>query len=53
MDNSVCVSLLCRKRIVTPAKRILTPRSGLNGAVIASRLAPSSVRSLSSAGLPI
>ena len=53
MDNSACVSLLCRKPRVTLAKRISTPRSELNGAVIASRLALSTVRSLSSAGVPI
>ena len=37
-DGTVSVSLLCDKPKVTPSKRISTPRSELNGAVIASRL---------------
>ena len=52
-DRSVYVTLLCAKPRVTPLKRISTPRSELNGAVIAARLALSSVRSLSSAGVSL
>ena len=40
------VSLLCAKTRVTPLQRISTPRSELNGAVIASRLLLSCIRSL-------
>ena len=52
-DGTVSVSLLCGKPRVTPSKRISTPRSELNGAVIDSRLALSSVRSLSAAGVAL
>ena len=45
-DGSVQVSLLCAKTRVTPLQRISTPRSELNGAVIASRLLLSCIRSL-------
>lgn len=46
-DNSIFVSLLCAKSRVTPTQPISTPRSELNGAVIAMRLLLSSVKSLS------
>ena len=52
-DGSFDVSLLCAKPRVTPSKRISTPRSELNGAVLVSRLALSSVGSLSNAGISI
>ena len=47
-DQAVVVMLLCAKLRVTPLQRISTPRSELNGAVLASRLLLSSLRSLSS-----
>ena len=52
-DGTVSVTLLCAKPRVMPLKRISTPRSELNGAVVASRLTLSAVRSLSSAGMPL
>ena len=52
-DDSIHVSLLCAKPRVTPSKRISTPRSELNGAVLASRLALSSANSLTNAGISI
>ena len=52
-DGSVYVTLLCAKPRVTPLKGMSTPRSELNGAVIAARLALSEVRSLTSAGILI
>ena len=52
-DGTVAVSLLCAKPKVTPLKRISTPRSELNGAVIAARLAHSAVKSLCTAAVPI
>ena len=45
-DGSVAVLLIGCKSRVTPIKRISTPRSELNGAVLASRLTLSTVRSL-------
>ena len=48
-DDSSHVSLLCAKPRVAPLKRISTPRSELNDAVLASRLALSSVNSLTNA----
>ena len=47
-NGDVYVSLLCAKPRVTPLQRISTPRSELNGAVVASRLLLSAVRSLAS-----
>jgi hypothetical protein len=52
-DDSFDVSLLCAKPRVTPSKRISTPRSELNGAVLASRIALSEVGSLTNAGISI
>ena len=52
-DDSIYVSLLCAKPRVTPSKRISTPRSELNGAVLASRLALSTVTSLTNANIPM
>ena len=46
-DQTVKVSLLSSKAHVTPLNRISTPRSELNGAVLASRLLLSSLKSLS------
>ena len=45
-DGSIFVTLLCSKARVTPLKRISTPRSELNGAVVAARLTLSAVRSV-------
>ena len=50
-DESVQVALSCAKTRVTPLQRISTPRSGLNGAVITSRLLLSSIRSLSQSSI--
>ena len=50
-DGSVHVSLLCAKSRVTPLLRISTPRSDLNGAVLAVRLLLSCLRSLSHSGI--
>ena len=52
-DGSVRVNLLCSKPRVTPSKRITTPRSELNAALLASRLALSTVTSLTNACIPI
>ena len=52
-DGSVRVNLLCSKPRVTPSKRITTPRSELNAALLASRLALSTVTSLTNACVPI
>ena len=52
-DGSVYVTLLCAKPRVAPLKRRSTPRSELNGALVAARLTLSAVRSLSSAGVPL
>ena len=46
-DGAVKVILMSSKAHVTPLNRISTPRSELNGAVLASRLVLSSVKSLS------
>ena len=51
-DGSVFVTLLCAKARVTPLKSIGTPRSELSGAVTATRLTLSTVRSLP-AGFPL
>ena len=50
-DGSVSVTILCAKPRVTPLHRISTPRSELNGALLAARLVFSSVRSLSSSNI--
>ena len=50
-DNSVFVTLVCSKSHVTPLHHISTPRSELNGAVIATRLVLSAVESLSSSNI--
>ena len=50
-DNTVLVTLLCAKPRVTPLQRISTPRSELNGAVLAVRLLLSALRSLSQADI--
>ena len=50
-DGSVHVCLLCAKTRVTPLLRISTPRSELNGAVLAVRLLLSCLRSLSHTGI--
>ena len=50
-DCTVQVSLLCAKSRVTPLLRFSTPRSELNGAVLAARLLLSCVRSLSQSGI--
>ena len=46
-DGSINVRLACSKSKVTPLKRISTPRSELNGAVLLSRLALSLVKASS------
>ena len=50
-DESVYVTLLCAKSRVTPLQRISTPRSELNGAVIAVRLLISCLHSLAQTGV--
>ena len=49
-DGSVAVILMGSKSRVTPLIRISTPRSEINGAVLASRLVLSTLRSLSVSG---
>ena len=50
-DYTVQVSLICAKSRVTPLLRLSTPRSELNGAVLAVRLLLSCLRSLSQSGI--
>ena len=50
-DCTVQVSLICAKSRVTPLLRLSTPRSELNGAVLAVRLLLSCLRSLSQSGI--
>ena len=50
-SGDVYVGLLCAKPRVTPLKRMSTPRSELNGAVVASRLCLCAVRSLATTGV--
>ena len=52
-DGSIITNFLSSKTRVTPTKRLTTPRSELSGALLASRLALSSVTSLVSASIPI
>ena len=49
-DGSVVVNLMGSKAKVTPLERMSTPRSELNGAVLAARLAASTVNCLATAG---
>ena len=52
-NGTVEISLLCAKLKVTPLRCIFIPRSELDGAIIAARLAYSAVRSLRSADVPL
>jgi hypothetical protein len=51
-DGSVFTTLVNSKSCVTPLHRISTPRSELNGAVLATRLVLSTLRSLLSSDIP-
>ena len=50
-DGSIFVTLLCSKAHVTPIHRLSTPRSEINGMVIAARLVVSSLECLSSCNI--
>jgi len=52
-DGSIFTNIVCSKARVTPSKRLTTPRSELNGALLVSRLALSTVNSLKIAAVPI
>ena len=52
-DGSIFTNIVCSKAKVTPSKRLTTPRSELNGALLVSRLALSTVNSLKTTSVPI